>query len=489
MSRSVVKPKLVSFEYPLEYSAHSHAKALTRARKLEKRDERLVEKHMGQTHGYNLSMACLHSDLGLYIYHVRYTFMHSIFRMLKPVNPLRPGNAPDKCSPKNTRSFSTDFFWNRWSTAFGHGLFGVWSAQTGRPCRGSQVVYLQPNMRTNVWSGDDRFFATDDGKRLFVHSSRMHQLSEITFDPINKRIGCDTLWKYQPEDKRLPKPKLYNATILSVNDIPLAPNRMDRSERLRDLRFTVLDWFYRGKLYVVDMDVDSQRIKRRTLIKHVKLNRRLNKKCTRSRHEPIFSFSTNTIGVHVNVPIKGIDTTTYGRLGVGHLKINVGNIQRLNKVCYPDNPRLDQFRQLVHRRLLQKFGDKYIEYRGRSVTFRKRGIIFNKTWGYIYCMYFYFICRDDHHQGKHRMLISDAYLPINMRPEHDDKCKFSLFFPMSLMDQPNENALLISGGEGDFYSVLLKFQRDSVLNRSILKHDVTSVDLARDYQYHLLEFC
>jgi hypothetical protein len=115
-------------------------------------------------------------------------------------------------------------------------------------------------------------------------------------------------------------------------------------------------------------------------------------------------------------------------------------------------------------------------------------------------MYWYFITDEPNP----RMWISDAYLPLQMDKEHARKYKFSLFFPVSLLeggasasitsttssDSKNDKKefLTVTGGEGDFYCVALCFQRDQILTRSFLRHDVTKVDVRNDYHFHRLPF-
>ena len=156
---------------------------------------------------------------------------------------------------------------------------------------------------------------------------------------------------------------------------------------------------------------------------------------------------------------------------MGHVKIETGNTVNLDDVYYHKNPRLERIRRETHETLQKLYGDRYVEYQGRSTDAKK-------AYGFIYFMYWFFITDEP----KPRMFISDAYLPIHTGELHADKWKFSLFFPVSLMDCGD--TFVVTGGEGDFYCVSLRFRREIVLTPSFLRHDVTTINVRKDYQFH-----
>jgi hypothetical protein len=457
--------------------------------------------HLRDTHGYNLAMACTTSCEGkrIQVYYVRFShllgrYQHCIRRGLRapaaPARPLVPGNSPrGRADRAMTRSTSDNFFWNRWTESSGMHLFVA--------KHGAQPLLVAPN---HSWPAllynDVRLTSTDDG-RIFAHSSSMSSLCEEDFRT-RQTIVWWTCTCWRDAGSFDDASGLYNATLLRP---PL------RGETV----VTVLDWFRDGQLTVVDMrrgralSAYEFPRDRRTLIAGVRLNRQLGSSSAYlCATEPIFSFSTNTIDAKVQ--LGGVWRT--GRLGVGHVKVESGDTMNLDAAHYTQNAPLEAFRKHTHRLLQERFGTQYIEYQGRTPA---RGRIF----GYIYCLYWYFIALGAeaapdqavdtplnevdtrgqrgrrHTRGNAaRMWISDAFLPISHQSAASSrrKYKFSLFFPVSLLEaaptKRHKARLQVTGGEGDFYCAALHFDRDAVLNAACLRHDVTAVDIARDYRYH-----
>lgn len=184
---------------------------------------------------------------------------------------------------------------------------------------------------------------------------------------------------------------------------------------------------------------------------------------------PKFSFSTPHIKIDNN-----------NLLGVGHIKIYTSD-----EFQYIKNSNIDLFRRQLNFYMKSKFGDKYIRHLGTG-----------ECEGYIYMLYFYIIPIDAPEND--RMIISDSYLPIytgnkisfsenvlNDAPHnvYDENYKFSLVYPTGL-EIIGFNSIVVTCGEGDFYSIALTFNLEDVINSCI--HDVKSLDL-RKYNYFLLQ--
>ena len=260
---------------------------------------------------------------------------------------------------------------------------------------------------------------------------------------------------------------------------------------------------------------------RRLIQSDVKLNRQdaLDETKTGDTNEPEFSFSTPTIDISdMGAKYQG------ALLGVGHLKVRTGSLAATDLAAdntdikdagghtvdeggirYDNHSKIEQFRRRAHRELIELYGDKYIEH---DVA--------------IYCMYFYVLFPDavtaqktaatheavkgilelaverkqEPEQKKkssalalctdYEMLLSDAFLPIHLGKEHASKYKFSLFFPAGLARSGKE--IIVSGGEGNFYSVTAHFDLASVLDDTVLRHNATTIKVATHLDYYFLAY-
>lgn len=88
-----------------------------------------------------------------------------------------------------------------------------------------------------------------------------------------------------------------------------------------------------------------------------------------------------------------------------------------------------------------------------------------KDFGDKYMLYFFIIYDNDT-----KMKMSDCYLPISY---FTDGYKFSLIFPAGL--EVIDDRVIVTAGEGDFYSVFLDFNLNEVLKLCV--HDATQLDL------------
>ena len=101
--------------------------------------------------------------------------------------------------------------------------------------------------------------------------------------------------------------------------------------------------------------------------------------------------------------------------------------------------------------------------------------------GYIYMVYFILITVKN---NQFKIQISDSFLPFSVNSNY---FKFSLFFPMGLLIE--DNKLLVSCGEGDFYITLLEFSIDYAIKSC--KYDIeefVSKERYKDYSYNVIVY-
>ena len=105
-------------------------------------------------------------------------------------------------------------------------------------------------------------------------------------------------------------------------------------------------------------------------------------------------------------------------------------------------------------------------------------------------MYFYTLKYDKTKQEYTQFRFSDSFLPLNSDSNHADKYKFSLFFPMGLTwgDPQTKTRVIITAGEGDYYSVMLQFQLQQVVN--LCTYDISNLSEGNinGYDYFLLSY-
>jgi hypothetical protein len=154
-------------------------------------------------------------------------------------------------------------------------------------------------------------------------------------------------------------------------------------------------------------------------------------------------------------------------LGVGHIKIH----SNIDKYPYLKNSNIENFRNNLYLDYKRLFGDNYIRHMGTGFP--------PDCYGYIYMLYFYTI-EFPMGQDEAVMHISDAYLPLNRND--NNLYKFSLFFPMGICNDGNN--LLVSCGEGDFYSVICKFNLNDIYK--LCKYNIKDMDF-NNYNYYIIE--
>ncbi|AYV85806.1 MAG: hypothetical protein Satyrvirus44_1, partial [Satyrvirus sp.] len=168
----------------------------------------------------------------------------------------------------------------------------------------------------------------------------------------------------------------------------------------------------------------------------------------------------------------------YG-LGVGHLKIHSYE----NEYPYIKDSSIELFRKNLYLDMRKYFGDRYIRHFGSTN-------LSTKCKGYIYMLYFYKLTdfvELDSMAFPLNMMLSDAFLPLSLDPKEKDSIfdqdyKFSLVFPMGLA-QKDDDTLLVTCGEGDFYSIELEFNKNEVLD--LVKHNARCLNF-RKYNYYII---
>lgn len=191
---------------------------------------------------------------------------------------------------------------------------------------------------------------------------------------------------------------------------------------------------------------------------------------------PAFSFST---------PLVSLDNGVDAYLGVGHLKIHS------DEGRYPYLPsNISLFRERLYDYMEALFGSRYRYHFGVNQG--------KECSGYIYLLYFYLISGDSLKRGNKlvsgqgpfrctydrsrdaTMRISDGYLPVEIGgPEY---YKFSLVFPMGL--SVRDDIVTVSAGVGDYYSVIMEFDLESVIASCI--HNPAELDMD-NYNYYVVE--
>lgn len=97
-----------------------------------------------------------------------------------------------------------------------------------------------------------------------------------------------------------------------------------------------------------------------------------------------------------------------------------------------------------------------------------------------------FYCTTDRSKDS-TMFMSDGYLPVPVGTigtvgTTEEYYKFSLIFPMGLVVK--DDVVMVTAGSGDYYSILLKFDLESVIDSCI--HNAADLDMD-DYNYHIIE--
>ena len=155
-------------------------------------------------------------------------------------------------------------------------------------------------------------------------------------------------------------------------------------------------------------------------------------------------------------------------MSTGHVKIR----NPKEKYSYLSDSKVEKFKNFLDSYMDKKYPKKYKLHMGSE-----KAPFCN---GYIYLMYFYKLIYNKNDE-KYQFKFSDSYLPINESLEHNDKYKFSLIFPMGIVKRGDD--IIVSAGEGDYYSILLTFSYDKINFR----HDIEDFEID-NYDYYILSY-
>jgi len=135
------------------------------------------------------------------------------------------------------------------------------------------------------------------------------------------------------------------------------------------------------------------------------------------------------------------------------MKLIAGHLKIPNHLELDPESKIYKFRQWCHNGTAKFFGEKYRIHLG-STSDPKENM------GYIYMLIWILV--DDINSN---IYLSGPLLPIDLdHYDHpNDQYKFSLFFPMGITTH-NEN-IIVSGGEGDYFSVILTLPKTHILNQ------------------------
>lgn len=182
------------------------------------------------------------------------------------------------------------------------------------------------------------------------------------------------------------------------------------------------------------------------------------------------SFYGKTPGFSFNAPLIVIheDDNEKHYMSTGHVKIR----NPKEKYSYLSDSKVEKFKNFLDSYMDKKYPKKYKLHMGSE-----KAPFCN---GYIYLMYFYKLIYNKNDE-KYQFKFSDSYLPINESLEHNDKYKFSLIFPMGIVKRGDD--IIVSAGEGDYYSILLTFSYDKINFR----HDIEDFEID-NYDYYILSY-
>lgn len=406
-----------------------------------------------------------------------------------------PGN--EKICPKiegQSMEYGHEFWWNNWGYGFeirGVELF-IGDHHTNQFDICASKIYdgvfpesFQPTIYDNPL-GDARIVEIDN--KIYVHSSNL----QIIFRLESLKFNDDKL--------------IFIAQKVKLGGIQVV--NKDHNYVLTDINrgcIQYLDWFYpRGvRSIVIDNKLKFQDyyINERYYPEILYDNpdgrfdiNKLPRPNFGNVDQPILPFLNSGSDLHdkhnkdsVNwgvTPIMSFGTplVKYGdvHIGVGHLKIHSDMVHH----PYREGSTIDMFRKENFQYMDETYGTRYITHFGT-----KTEVGFCQ--GYIYVLYFYVLTSNDKLEILDDVLpvkrwtgmyISDAYLPLTDQqfPDlwYDSDYKFTLFFPMGLTLE--DRTLTVSGGYGDYYTVLVEYDVDDVVRAC--RHDITTINF-NDYDY------
>lgn len=348
-----------------------------------------------------------------------------------------PGNGPESPFEKGN-----NFWWINWHNGafIGGTLFFIADEDLNNFLHVAPKDNLSEKEMNFLVKGDIRL--TKIGEKLFVYNPRINH-EETNFSYEVKVIGDEF------EEFNLVNP------IKSHESYGNNWGVLDINEQ----GFVYLDWFYANgvKLKKIIDGTVQERVLSYQSEEYPIFGDPSGEDLRRNAGVmPYFSFGSNHI------------KTDQGFVGVGHLKIPTDLAKR-----YTEGSAIENFRKELYRDFKAKYGQRYVRH-DAQIGPDHRG-------GFNYLLYFYVLKTDDD-MNPLKMRISNGFLPLTIDNKGDNSgYKFSLVFPMGVASR--ESQLLVSCGYGDYSSMLLTIDMDSVL--ALCRHDVTHLNL-RDFSYKII---
>lgn len=426
------------------------------------------------TRSLNTSIAKISDNI--YLYAVR--IIHS--ELQKDTDLFIPGNS-EKC--EKLISVGKNYWWNNWqnsNVSISEGTyFFVGNHNTNDlelykvMCNKITIIPRFPSMAKdflcNAYNYRSDFLSYVDVRisnmndKIYMWLYNLTMIGTVTVDHDTKTVIIEQV----PIDNIQPDFQFgKNQQIVTLKESPII------------MQVTYIDWYYDDGIYLFTINYDINRGRGfypglsyiDNTIYYNKFKIRGSGCYHNNKQEdkikfginygimPSFSFST---------PLVYLDNNRY--IGVGHLKIH----SDIFKYPYINGSKIDIFRRQLYEDYEAKFGNKYIKHYGTGIA--------PHCEGYIYMMYFY-IVNINNTVNNNSMYISDGYLPIYLS-NYEDNYKFSLIFPMGLTK--NEDKLIVTCGEGDYYSNVLEFSVNDVIN--LCKYDASNLDLT-NYNYNIIGY-
>ena len=395
----------------------------------------------------------------------------------------KPGNDKD-CRPE-PRNIGVKYPWNHWGHYPGGGgyifLLGDYNKTEPFTVVEREIDYHQVKSDRMIdddifkKDGDYRLFKNDDGT-IYTYGGSFRDIYEIEFS----KKGIVNLNKFHQGISLLDKD--YTRTLEPYNpgiNLPLVEYKIeDEYGYASHVHVLILDWFYSDGVYAFekngprdeDLTLDKKFIAYRKKLIPYNTNNGFDgkgsfysekpediKKYGRNYGKlPMFSFGSNFIKLDTKKKIEGYKNV---RISVAHSKIHSSEV----KYPYNEKSNVHTFRKNIYNDMRTEYKDKYIEHYGSGKA--------PDCYGYIYLMYFILLLEKE--DGSFDMKLGNSYLPLNLEDKHKDKYKFSLIFATGIQQENDD--IIITAGEGDMYSILLKFSIDSIIEDC--EHDVTNMNM------------
>jgi len=374
-------------------------------------------------------------------------------------------------------SVGTNHVWNKWGNGDALSCLGIilfittFDQQTG-----SFIFNGRIGFTSKLWESgyDNRLFSMNDGN-LYISNTNMSQLYKIEIDDvgieiksISTNIALTTIgWPNGPlltvaKSFLTPKEKnlvhIHSDTI-NINTIMVTNrNRVGNDSEDSDdddenkspkkkmkmksatVCHEIADFFRKGQMHIIRIE---QSIPSRIVATE----------CGEMTKYPYVTFSFGSPFVDIPKDQNDNDDLEYDKLAVGHVKFT--NQRSTEEITS------ETFKNWLHQTMLEIFGDKYKVHFG-TCSIGKQDVPVG------YCYLAYFIRLQKTKRGEYKCLISESWLPLDIRTSYG----FSLFFATGISIDKISKDVMVTGGVGDYYSSWYRFPLAWVLEKT--NHDVSS---------------